>query len=70
MVDLLRLLVYAASTRALNSGVLGGRIAAACAILMLAVLGPTILPLLLVGLLLLTLLSLVAFEVTQAALRA
>jgi hypothetical protein len=70
VVDLLRLLVYAVPTRALNGSVLGGRIAAACAILMLAALGPTVPPLLLVGLLPLTLLSLVAFGVTQAAFRA
>jgi hypothetical protein len=64
------ILVYAVSTRAPNGSVLGGRISAAGAILMLAVVGPTVPPLLLVLLLLLMLLSLVGFEVTQAAFRA
>ncbi len=63
------ILIYAVSTRAVKGGVLAGRVAAACAVLLLAVVGPAVPPILLVCLLLLTLLSLVAFEVTQAASR-
>lgn len=62
-------LVYAVSTRRARKRVLVGRGAAACAVLLLAGVGPAIPPIPLVCLLLLALLVLVVLEVSQAASR-
>lgn len=59
--------IYAVSTHAVNGRVLVGRVAAACSVLLLAVIGTAVSSVLLVCLVLLALLALVAFEAIQTA---